>query len=170
MRFSRVLAVAASVLSGAALCQLPSAAQSVPVPVDFSGAVDTACEQAVVTPGDLAYDNINDFSSDPSNGGENGIINAFSCNTSVEVLFEGVSAAATNPIGLAGLSCDVELANNSFNFPQSFAEDCDGFATQLLGDGQIFGQTTVSLDVFSPGGGLPAGFYSFTVDLSIVPN
>ncbi len=170
MRFSRVLAVAAFALSGAAICQLPSAAQPVPVPVDFSGSVDTACDQATVTPGVLSYDGGSLFSSDPANNGSDGVVSAFSCNTFVDVQFEGVSAAATNPIGLAGLNCDIELTNNTFGGPQFFGGDCNNLPTQLLGGGQIFDQTTVSLDIFAPGGSLPAGFYDFTVDLSIVPN
>ena len=171
MRFSRVLAVAAFALSGAVLCQLPSAAQPVPVPVDFSGSVDTACDQVIVTPGVLGYDGLNQFSSDPLDNGSDAVVGAFSCNTLVDVVFDGVSAAATNPIGLTGLDCAVDLAGNSIPGPLFFNGPCDTLPTQqLVADGQVFDQTTVSLNVVSVGGPLPAGFYDFTVDLSIVPN
>ncbi len=171
MRFSRVLAVAAFALSGAALCQLPSSAQPVPVPVDFSGSIDTNCDQATVTPGVLASDGfaLSSNPNFPGGGGSSAVVSAISCNSPVELRFEGVSAAGSNPVGLNGLECFVEMTSNTFgSFPAN--GPCNGFGSTGLANGQIFDQTNVALDVFSPGGPLPAGFYDFTVDLSIVPN
>jgi len=176
MRFSRVFAVFAFALSGATLCQLPSAAQS--VPVDFSGEVAPECEPINVTPGVLA--NPGGFSNalnsgDVAAGGQNGLLGRFSCNQNVEVRYDSITAPATNPIALQNLDCEVDVSGGNLGGGQDPTR-CDiagGGIPVGGGNGQIVGPAgaEVSLSVFSPTPDpMPVGTYNFTVNLSVVPN
>ena len=174
MSFSRVFAAAAFALSGVALTQLSTVAQT--VPVDFSGEVAPECEPINVTPGVLA--SLGGFASslssnDASIGGQNAVIGRFSCNQDVQVQYDGISAPATNPIALENLDCAITVAGGGLTGSQTSTR-CDIAGGGILlggGNGEIVSVAgaEVALEVFSPAP-MPVGVYEFTVNLSVVPN
>lgn len=177
MRFSRVLVAAAFALSGAALAQFSTVAQT--VPVDFSGEVAPECEPINVTPGILASPG--GFtggldSGDIASGGQNGLIGRFSCNQSVSVLYDSVTAPVTNPIALQNLDCSVNVNGGGLAGGGQGLTRCDiaGGGISLGGGvGEIVGASGAEVNLFivsAEPDPMPVGTYEFTVNLSVVPN